>query len=1101
MKHFILVSFFYVGIIFAQHGAKSKSIQFSSAIPLKATVLNTEKLVKGSPISFFIDTTGDLFITLTGRYRRQKEFGGVAGNRKQSWLAYYDNSFKTPWDLKEFYLSQLGNPKGFFKEFTKNVDVEEFVKYKDSVIKLSPQGEKNVLFEGFNSLGEGPAAGIVKLGKKVLITSIPNLWKFDYNKKKEKLSNQTLVQDGFGVHLGWTGHDLHGLILGPDGRVYFTTADKGSFFTTKEGKKINLPHTGAVFRMEQDGSNLEVFATGLRNPQELTFDNYGNLFTGDNNGDSGDKARLVYLLEGSNSGWHFTFQSLKKKYLWVGENTERGWEHHNNGKDYMRAARILPPTGEFGWGPSGISYYPGLGLGPEYKNTFFLANYPKEIRAGKVKKQGASFVLDKDWSFIKGRNFSDVDFGYDSSLYALDWGIVWKISDKGRIMRYEAKNLSKKEKEAIAQVKNIFKNGLEKSKNFELLSYLGHEHKKLREASLHELVKRNAYNDLVSLIKNIASNEMAKINALWGIERIARKKNNSKLIDIAKNLFKDTSFQVRAQAIKVFGEAKNSSQNGYLKKILINSNDDAIVLYQAATTLGKTADKTGVKSIIKAIDKNNDQDIALRHGLVYALYNIERVSSGQLKKYYSSSSSSVRLALVLALRYLEHKDLTNFLNDKNIQVQAEAIRGIYQTRVGLAKLAEKLKSLDKKVLDFKPLFLRVLYANLILGKKEQANNLVDFLVSNWIEDKYKFQALDVLKQWLGDFSVVESMSNVRWGKSAREPLFGFTIKNPNPKDLLIVLKANKKILGKVSKALSIFLKPFYDREYFENEKNLREELSRGKYPLSILSSFVKKYSTYKQIEIYQFAYNSKNIENKVFAGIELINLDWDKYADDIIDKFVVDVKNLQLFIRGLKAYNKNFYVKIFEKLLDRENLSKEVFLDILSYRAVKKSLKYKAIVKKYLSKPEEEKLKMITLYGGNARNGKNIFENHPLGQCLRCHAIKGKGGSVGPDLGKIAKFKSREYLLEAMVYPNRHFAKGYANENIQLKDGKTISGLLEKEDKNKLVVKSYSNNKLVTIKKLHIHKRTEKISAMPSMKNQLSDSEIRDVIEYLSTLK
>src|SRR5207253_5002757 len=142
-----------------------------------------------------------------------------------------------------------------------------------------------VFADGFHNAETGIGAGVLARQGSVYYTCIPDLWLLKDTKGDGKADVRQSLSMGYGVHIAFLGHDLHGLRIGPDGRLYFSIGDRGINVVTREGKPLVYPDEGAVLRCELDGSNLEVFARGLRNPQELAFDEFGNLFTGDNNSD------------------------------------------------------------------------------------------------------------------------------------------------------------------------------------------------------------------------------------------------------------------------------------------------------------------------------------------------------------------------------------------------------------------------------------------------------------------------------------------------------------------------------------------------------------------------------------------------------------------------------------------------------------------------------------------------------------------------------------------------------------------------------------------------------------------------------------------------
>ena len=240
--------------------------------------------------------------------------------------------------------------------------------------------KQEIFSEKFNDLLDGTAAGIMAFEGKIYFACIPKVWMLSDDDGDLKADEHRVIQDGFGVRVSFSGHDLNGFALGPDGRLYTTIGDRGFSFTTREGREYKFPNQGAILRFEPDGSNMEVVHTGLRNPKEIAFDQFGTGITVDNNSDQGDRARVVFMLEGADSGWRMGHQVLHSFHKTAGIPDrpinqwmqEKMWEPKND----AQPGHIVPPMLNLTSGPSGLAYYPGTGfkLGG-IENQFLICDY------------------------------------------------------------------------------------------------------------------------------------------------------------------------------------------------------------------------------------------------------------------------------------------------------------------------------------------------------------------------------------------------------------------------------------------------------------------------------------------------------------------------------------------------------------------------------------------------------------------------------------------------------------------------------------------------------------------------------------------------------
>lgn len=136
---------------------------------------------------------------------------------------------------------------------------------------------------------------------------------------------------------------------------------------------------------------------------------------------------------------------------------------------------------------------------------------------------------------------------------------------------------------------------------------------------------------------------------------------------------------------------------------------------------------------------------------------------------------------------------------------------------------------------------------------------------------------------------------------------------------------------------------------------------------------------------------------------------------------------------------------------------------------------------------------------GNPQRGEAIFRTAGM-QCLKCHAIGGAGGLVGPDMVSIGASAQPDYLVESLLAPAAKVKEGYHSKLVLDNDGQIFSGVLVRETGEQLVLRS-AEDKLLTLAKANIEEIKDSRSLMPDgLVDTLTRDELVDLVRFLSEL-
>lgn len=1061
----------------AERAAKSIRV----AQDLKVDVFAAEPKL-ANPVAFGFDEAGRVYVVETFRLHK-----GVTDTREHMYWLDDDIACRTVEDRIALYRKHLGAK---FAEYETEHDRLRLLEDTNG----DGRADRSTVFaDGFNHAEDGLAAGVLARRGDVWFTCIPDLWRLRDNNGDGTADVRESLHHGYGVHVNFIGHDLHGLRFGPDGKLYFSIGDRGLNVKTRD-RSLFLPDTGAVLRCNPDGSELEIYASGLRNPQELAFDKYGNLFTCDNNSDSGDRARWVHIVEGGDSGWRIGYQYIQSPVSRGPWNAERLWNPHFAGQ----AAYILPPLLNLADGPSGLTVDPGVTLLPErYRGQFFLCDFrgssgQSGVRTIGVKPRGASFEVTTNEQFAWGFEATDVDFGPDGGLYVSDWVEGWDLTGKGRL--FKISDPKRTADSGPTEVQKLLSNGMAKLSDDQLEKLLAHDDARIRQEAQFCLAERGERGAAVlERAARESTNQLARIHAIWGLGQVGRTAPSA--LRGVLPLLADRDDEVRAQAAKAVGDHRVTSAAGKVTELLKDASPR--VRFFAAISLGKVSRNESIAPLVELLRSNADKDLYVRHAAVMGLVGINDASA--LLAFAGDASASVRTGVLLVLRRLEHPEIARFLDDPQPELVLEAARAIYDVPITAAM--PKLAALANRPVQSEPLLRRVVNALARGGRPEDAKGLTALAARTDAPIAIRVEALDRLRDWASPIG--------------RDPVMGLW--RPRP--------------ALPAESAAAAFKPVIGELVRQGPDSLRLAALRAMGPLPINDQGPLLWDVFTDED----RTNSTRVE-----ALKALERTHDSRLADAVSNAVAD-KEARLRIEGQKLLTKldpNRALPLLGSVLERgttaekqmalaslgelagnpadeliaswlDRLEKhqvpaEIELDLLEAARKRNTPAIAQRLKAHDEhRPKEDLLAQYreTLVGGNSQRGWQIISEKAEVACVRCHKVRGRGGEVGPDLAGIGKRQDRRYILESLVAPARQVAKGFETTVVAMKDGQVHTGVVKSDDGKNLTLIT-AEAKTVTIPKAEIEEQKRGGSAMPDdVLKHLSKSELRDVVEFLANQK
>ena len=879
--------------------------------------------------------------------------------------------------------------------------------------------------------------GVLPVPGGALVYSIPNVWFIEDNGGKAGKKTALYAAVGHKDTHGMTGEFQWGL----DGWVYACHGFSNTSTLKGSGPESITMTSGSTYRIKLDGSRIESFTRGQVNPFGLCFDPLGNLYSADCH------TRPIYQL--LREAW---YPSFGRPHDGLGFGPEM--LQHDHGSTAI----------------AGIVYLADDSVFPkDFQDNMFVGNVvTNRINRDRLERHGSTYKAIEMPDFVKCDDpwFRPVDIklGPDGALYVADF--------YNRIIGHYEVPLNHpgrdKERGRIWRIVPVDENGKPKlhavvdpatASDADVAKMLEHPNLTVRTNATHELIRRKPID--LELHNRPA---FAKAHGLWvyhGQGRITT--------DVAKAFAKDPSPLVRTHLMRVLAEETPWSPEMRNFAIAALDDEDAFVKRAAVQGLGAHPSSAGTAELMELRTKVKNDDSHLLWAVRIALRDQMR-----------DPVTMANLAKVASQVTVEGDP---HLPRKATDVLADVAPGVHSPAAAsfLTKYLGDYPDMLPQRRDF-------LFTVIRDGSDAERKRMFELIQSKYGRD---------LVMEAGLVKTVQQAMQERGGKltdDQRKLAVDIAGK-------LLVEGAANKLQEGIDLAQSLRMAEAVDPlVQVIRTKKLPPQLRKNAIAAAVSLDAVRSQPPLSAILLD----DAEDLTVREQVASALASLNQPKTHDVLVGALTKAPAALQATIALGMAGSKQGGDKLLDsiaagKASPRLLQDRGVALKIENFKNAAMNDRVKKLTAGLPAADQRiqeliAKRKVSYLASkSDPAAGRASFEKN----CMICHRLANQGPLIGPQLDGVGS-RGLDRLLEDILDPNRNVDQAFRSTMLALDDGRTMSGLVLREE-GQVIVLADAQGKEVRVSKGNVSERSvSQLSPMPAdFVERVPEAEFNHLLAYL----